>query len=165
MSQELQIRTFIKNNGNFRKLLFLWTKNEYDCYNLPTVLKNNIIIELFKLDNYKAITNAKGLNNTILELFRNLVNEYRTDESNSKNLLMYNKTLTSIKKQFNKNTIPYNHPNRMDDYPICNTYTGKNIQYCLPNCIWCSDHKEILKDFKIWKSKKYVDKSVQTENN
>lgn len=31
MDKDLELRTFIKNNGIFRKALLLWAKNEYDC--------------------------------------------------------------------------------------------------------------------------------------
>ena len=154
MDKDLELRTFIKNNGIFRRLLLIWAKNEYDCYNVPIILKNSIKKELIKIYRYNELFITKGLNNTILELFKNLVNEYtdKTDnKSPNKNLLMYFKTLNNIRNELYKNTISDYHPNRLDDYSLCKN-SNQLTKHCLPNCKWCLEYNSMLNDFKKWKN-------------
>jgi len=167
MDKDLELRTFIKNNGIFRRALLLWAKNQYDCYNVPIILKNSIKKELIKIYRYNELFIAEGLNNTMLELFKNLVNEY-TEETNNKspnkNLLMYIKTHNSIRNKLYKNTISDYHPNRLDDYPLCKN-SKQLTKNCLPNCKWCLEYYSMLNDFKKWKNKKYINVGTQTDFN
>ena len=77
---------------------------------------------------------------------------------------MYIKTLTCIHKELYKNTIPDNHPNRLDDYPLCKN-SNQLTKHCLSNCKWCFEYTSMLNDFKKWKNKKYINVGTQTDFN
>ena len=142
----MNVRTFIKNNGNFRKALLIWSKSNYDCYNVPIILKNKLKLEILKLEEYRYLYQTKGLNNTIEELFKNLVLEYILDQThNNKNLNLYINTLREIKKKRHRCSLPHNHPNKLDDYHKCQSYKKDDrFQYCFKNCKWCIEEKRII---------------------
>ena len=117
-----------------------WTKYKYNCYSVPTILKDVIKKEIIKIDYYNYLYIKYGLNKTIVRLFNNLYSEYKLDDINGRMAVLYHDLLLII-NNFNMNQ------NNVDDNPPC----YYNTSICILKCNFCID-------------KKLVDRIVQTDN-